>query len=80
HVFGEYGEPALPFCLFHFTMEDNQGYFTWVAEPVVEEGRQFLKYHREDAPATRLDQRVLDLIVASVDAYYDTLYKSAVRA
>ena len=77
--FNNYGEPAIPFCLFYFTMEDNQGYFTWVAEPVVDEGRFRLKYHKDKADCVLLDDQVLDQIVEAVNAYYVALYKNAIR-
>ena len=77
--FNDHGEPAIPFCLFYFTMEDNQGYFTWVAEPMVDEGRSRLKYHREKANCVLLDDGALDRIVEAVDAYYVAFYQSAIR-
>jgi hypothetical protein len=77
--FGSYGEPSLPFCLFYFTMDDNQGYFTWLADPVVEDGRQRLRY-LERADCTRLDRQVLDQIVERVKAYYEAFYSNAIRA
>ena len=27
--------PSFPACLFYFTMEDNQAYYTWIAEPLI---------------------------------------------
>ena len=77
--FNNYGEPAFPFCLFYFTMDDNQGYFTWVAEPVVEKGRSRLKYHIEKADCVLLNDDVLDQIVDEVNAYYAAFYRDAIR-
>src|SRR5437870_5327547 len=36
------GPFAFPVSLFFFTMEGNQGWYAWVAEPVVEAGRALL--------------------------------------
>jgi hypothetical protein len=38
-----YGPFALPVCLFLFGMEENRGWYTWVAEPVVEAGKAHLR-------------------------------------
>jgi hypothetical protein len=78
--FANYGAPAIPFCLFYFTMEDNQGYFTWLAEPVVETDRFRLKYHKEKADCVKLDGEALDSIVEAVNAYYQALYSSAIKS
>jgi len=78
--FNNYGEPAIPFCLFYFTMENNQGYFTWVSEPVVEKGRFRLKYHKQKADCVLLSREVLDQIVEAVNAYYAALYSDAIRS
>ncbi len=71
--FNDYGEPSIPFCLFYFTMEDNRGYCTWLAEPMVEAARPGLRYHRENANCTTLDLGSLDSIVGAVNAYYSAL-------
>ncbi len=73
--FHGYGEVPYPFCLFYFTMEDSQGYFTWVAEPMVDDGRPRLRYH-EEAHCTQLDRDVLDRIVLRVNAWYDAFYST----
>ncbi|CAN5704783.1 hypothetical protein BH23PLA1_BH23PLA1_44770 [soil metagenome] len=72
--FRAYGEVPYPFCLFYFTMEDNKGYFTWTAEPMIDdEGRPRLRYH--EAPhCTEIDREVLDQIVDKVNAWYDAFY------
>jgi hypothetical protein len=74
---GEYPYPA---CLFHFSMDDDQGYYAWVAEPAVVEAGPRLLMH--DAPHCRkLDRAALDEIVAAVDAWYDAFFaRIAVKA
>lgn len=77
--FNSYGEPTIPFCLFYFTMDDNQGYFTWIAEPVMHNRGFRLKYHKETANCVPLSDDVLDQIVEAVNAYYAALYRNAIR-
>ena len=67
------GRFPYPVCLFHFTMDDDQGFFTWVAEPAVgEEGPRLLLH---DVPHCRkLDRTALDEIVELVDRWYDAFF------
>jgi hypothetical protein len=62
-----------PVCLFHFTMDGDQGYFTWVAEPTVTEDEPQLLMH-EAAHCRKLDRAVLDEIVRKVDHWYDVFF------
>ena len=71
--FRDYGETPYPFCLFYFTMDDNQGYFTWVAEPIISDGTPKLDYH-EEAHCIKLDREALDHIVDRVNDWYDAFY------
>ena len=68
----EHGEFPYPSCLFYFTMDDNQGYFTWIAEPIVDDEIPKLRLH-EDARCSRLDRDALDRIVSRVNDWYDAL-------
>src|SRR5262245_7562371 len=56
------GEFPYPVCLFHFTMDDDQGYVTWVAEPTVNEAGPRLLLHAEPH-CCKLDRQALDEIV-----------------
>ncbi len=78
--FARVGPFPYPTCLFHFTMDDDQGYFTWVTEPVVEEDSPRLVMH--EAPHVRkLDKAALDEIADRVDRWYDTFFRRiAVKA
>jgi hypothetical protein len=72
------GEYPYPVCLFYFTMQDNQGYFTWVAEPVrTESGKPRLMLH-SSASCKPLDREALDRIVSQVDGWYDAFFSSMV--
>ncbi len=62
-----------PVCLFYFTMDDSQGYWTWVAEPAVTEaGPRFLL--RETPHGRKLDRTAVDEIVEQVDRWYDDFF------
>ena len=77
--FGDYGQPTLPFCLFYFTVAEGQGFVTWIAEPLVEDGSPTLKYH-EKAASVALDQQAIDRIVDQVVTYYGAIRNQAVSA
>jgi hypothetical protein len=66
-------ETALPVCLLYFTMQDDQGYFAWLIEPVVtEEGKPKLRSPAASKLAP-LDMRALDDIVQQVRRWYEAL-------
>jgi hypothetical protein len=64
---------AFPVCLLYFTMQDNQGYFTWLIEPILtEEGNP--KLASPSAPTlVPLDNGALAKIVERVRGWYDAL-------
>ncbi len=62
-----------PVCLFHFTMDDDQGYYTWVAEPAVAGGEARLLMH-QTAHCRILDRAALDEMVGQVDRWYDAFF------
>ena len=67
-----------PVCLLYFTMEDNRGYYTWIAEPVLtEDGKPRLQVHSA-ADCKNFDREALDKIVSQVDAWYDAFFASIV--
>jgi hypothetical protein len=74
------GSFPYPVCLFYFTMDDNQGYYTWVAEPAVTADGPRLLMH-EAAHCRKLDTAALGEIVAKVDGWYDAFFSQiAVKA
>jgi hypothetical protein len=72
-----YGPFAFPVCLFFFTMEEDQGWYTWVAEPVLESGKAHLRMCM-DANCKPLGKAALNEIVAQVDRWYDTFFENLV--
>lgn len=72
-----YGPFAFPVCMFFFTMEENQGWYTWIAEPVVQAGKAHLQMNK-DADCTPLDTTAMDEIVARVDRWYEAFFANLV--
>jgi hypothetical protein len=68
-----------PVVLFFFTMEDNKGWYTWVAEPVVSSDGNFELVQHSVASCRPLDAEAIDEIVAAVDRWYDAFFARAIR-
>jgi hypothetical protein len=68
------GDCPYPICLFHFTMADNAGYYTWIAEPIVAPPGKPQLHTRQQPDCKKLDRKALDTIVDRVDAWYDAFY------
>lgn len=74
----EHGPFPFPVCLFFFTMEETQAWYTWVAEPVVDPGKgAALKMH-ETAVCRELSDAAMDEIVDRVNAWYDARFAAMV--
>jgi hypothetical protein len=71
--FGGLGPFYYPVCLFFFTMRDDQGYYTWLLEPVITEQGSPKLIRRTDPDCRKLDDDALDHIVSTVSAWYDAL-------
>lgn len=67
-----------PVCLLYFTMEDDQGYYTWIVEPVVTEADKPQLRRHSDAACSQLDRAALDRIVSQVNAWYDAFFANIV--
>lgn len=72
-----HGPFTFPVLLLFFTMDDDRGWYTWLAEPVVRAGRALLLAH-QDADCRPLDNGALDEIVARVDRWYDVRSRTSV--
>ncbi len=73
-----YGPFPLPVCLFFFTMENDQAWYTWVAEPIeAEDGKPRLR--SSDLPDCQpLDKKTLKAIIERVDLWYDAIFPTLV--
>jgi hypothetical protein len=65
--------------LFLFTMENNEGWYTWVAEPVVTADGHFELVRHGRASCHPLNAEAIDQIVAAVDRWYDAFFARASR-
>lgn len=61
-----------PVCLFFFTMREEQAFFSWLAEPVVNGGVPKLAHHAK-ANCVELTSAHLDRIVDEIVAWYDAV-------
>jgi hypothetical protein len=74
-----YGPFAFPVVLFFFTMENNEGWYTWVVEPIVTSADGFGLVHHGTAASRKLNTLALDDIVEAVDRWYDAFFARAIR-
>jgi hypothetical protein len=72
------GDFPYPVSLFYFTMEDNRGYFTWVAEPIITEDRKPRLRRHAAASCRVLDRSTLDQVIRQVMEWYDAFFSSMV--
>jgi hypothetical protein len=68
-----YGPFPHPVCLFVFTMEDDGAWYTWAAEPAIDDGQPVLRWDG-DVDCEPLDKRALNGIIGRVDEWYDKLF------
>jgi len=69
-----YGPFPFPVVLFFFTMANDEGWYTWAAEPVIAaDGSPELRQHGE-ADCRPLDDEAVDKIVDQVDRWYDAFF------
>jgi hypothetical protein len=68
------GPFPFPVVLFYFTMENSEGWYTWVAEPVVSEDGGFELRSQEEAACQPLDDQAVDEIIDRVDRWYDAFF------
>jgi hypothetical protein len=74
-----YGPFPFPVVLFFFTMENNESWYTWVAEPVVTPDGGFEIVEHGEASCSPLNSEAINQIVAAVDRWYDAFFAKATR-
>jgi hypothetical protein len=79
HEMLRYGPFPFPVVLFFFTMESNEGWYTWAAEPVVSPNGEFEIVQHGEASCRPLDTEAIDRIVEAVDRWYDAFFARATR-
>ena len=70
----EYYPFPFPVCVFFFTMDDNQGWYFWAAEPVVSAGGKPTLPLAKAPDCHPLDDAALEEIVQRVDRWFDAFY------
>jgi hypothetical protein len=73
-----YGPFLRPVCLFFFTMENDGGWYTWVAEPIESEDGKPLLRSCAEPDCQQLDNRALKEIIERVDLWYDMLFSTLI--
>ena len=69
-------ELPFPLVLFFFTMENDQAFYKWIAEPIITDDG-YPKLHPNDTETlSKLDSAALDTIVRQVDRWYEALFKA----
>jgi hypothetical protein len=61
-----------PVCVFLFTTREQQAFFSWLAEPVVNDGVPKLVHH-EKANAVPLTNELLEQVIQQIVAWYDAV-------
>jgi hypothetical protein len=61
-----------PICLFLFTLREQQAFFAWLAEPVVNDGAPKLVHHSQ-AKLVPLTNEFLDHVIQQIVAWYDAV-------
>jgi hypothetical protein len=74
-----YGHFPFPVVLFCFTMESNEGWYTWVAEPVVSPSGDFGVVPHDEASCRVLNAKAIDEIVEAVGRRYGAFFAEAIR-
>jgi hypothetical protein len=69
----QYGPFVRPVCLFLFTMDNDEGWYTWVAEPIEVDGKALLRSCAEP-DCQQLDKRALREIIDRVDGWHDAIF------
>lgn len=63
-------DAPFPVCLFVFIMENDQGFYTWLVEPIVsDEQKPTLRVHTSH-DFIELTPQTLDMLIARVDHWY----------
>jgi hypothetical protein len=74
-----YGPFPFPVVVFFFTMENNEGWYTWAAEPVVSSAGGFEIVQHGEASCRPLNTKAIDEIIEAVDRWYDAFFAKATR-
>ena len=62
---------SFPICLFFFTMEDDRGYWKWVAEPVIDQTSRRKLVPNQSNMVVPLTDEELDRLITSINRWYE---------
>jgi hypothetical protein len=65
-------ELPFPVCLFFFTLENDQGYYKWILEPVIEGQSSSKLFFNKSNEFTKLTDKEIEEIISVVNNWYDT--------
>lgn len=69
-----YGPFLRPVCLFVFAMENDEGWYTWIAEPIENEDSNPLLRIGDEPDCRQLDNKALKEIIQRVNIWYDSVF------
>jgi hypothetical protein len=73
-----YGPFPRPVCLFFFTMENDDAWYAWVAQPIESEDGKPLLRSCDEPDCRPLDKKALKELIERVDLWYDALFPSLI--
>jgi hypothetical protein len=65
-------ELPFPVCLFFFTLENDQGYYKWILEPVIEGQSNSKLFFNKSNEFKKLDDEEISSIISVVNSWYDS--------
>jgi hypothetical protein len=65
-------ELPFPVCLFFFTLENDQGYYKWILEPVFEGQSNSKLFFNKSNEFKNLDDEEIGNIISAVNSWYDS--------
>jgi len=65
-------ELPFPVCLFFFTLENDQGYYKWILEPVIEGQSNSKLFFNKSNKFKKLTDDEIGNIISAVNSWYDS--------
>jgi len=65
-------ELPFPVCLFFFTLENDQGYYKWILEPVIEGQSNSQLFFNKSNEFKNLSDEEIDKIISAVNNWYES--------
>jgi hypothetical protein len=65
-------ELPFPVCLFFFTLENDQGYYKWILEPVIEGQNNSKLFFNNSNNFKKLTGEEIGYLISAVNSWYET--------